>query len=257
MLKSAPRIPSHVPNIISLGNNLNADSYECLVSGNLATGVFGHLLAFLESSGLLIERSFFESDSQSGTFSALLLLRYQKSDADIFGLVEKIMRLHLVSSIEFSPRNNRIFSHFRFPIELINGQRTVLVKPGSLHSLESSIQTGGGKGFSHLFFEEGRSYGSDLVGLCPKKSLFDTDNEYIESVLDVTQATGWGLCKRQILEGKEVLFLLYEPPAGLESNFMIGMIQGIAESALNQKLRLLSTQFDKSKNVLTMKMAFD
>ena len=115
----------------------------------------------------------------------------------------------------------------------------------------------GGEGFSHLFFEGGKSYGSDLVGLCPKKSVFDTDNEYIESVLEVTQATGWGLCKRQILDGKEVLFLLNEPPAGLESNFMVGMIQGIAESALNQKLHVLSTQFDKSKNVLAVKMAID
>ncbi|MFI5419603.1 MAG: hypothetical protein ACHQ1H_01405 [Nitrososphaerales archaeon] len=257
MQKSAPQAPSHVPNVIALGNNLHADSCECLVSGNSATGAFGRLLAFLESSGLEIERSFFERDSQSGTFSALLLLRSQKSDVDIFGFVEKIMRLHLVASIEFSPQNNRIFSHFRFPIELINGKRTVLINPSSLLSLERSFQKSGGGGSNHLFFEEGRTYGVDLVELCPKKSLFDTDNEYIESVLDATQATGWGICKRQILEGREVLFLLYEPPVGAETNFMVGMIQGIAESALNQKLRVLTTQFDKSKNVLAVKMAFD
>jgi hypothetical protein len=256
MLKSAPRPHTHVPNVISLGNDLREDSYECLVSGNLEHDAFGRILTFLESSGFEVHRSSFESHAQFGTFSALFLVRSKKSDADMFALVEKIMRLHLVSSIEFSPRSKHIFSHFRFPVELINGQRSVLISPAVLLSLERACRTSDGGAASTLFFDSGRTYGANLAGLCPKKTLFENESEFIESVLDITQATGWGICRRQILEGDKVGLLLSDPPASSESDFLVGTLVGIAEIALNRKLRLMSTQFDKSKNVLTVILAF-
>ena len=256
MLKSTPWAPSYIPNHISLGKETQSDSYECLVSGNLNSGAVSRLFTLLESAGMTILHCSFEVDSRSGTFSALLMVQSQKSDAEMFGLVEKIMRTHLVDSIEFSPREKRIFSHFRFPLELTFGQRGVLITPNSLLLLERSYEKSS-EAPAAYFFDGGRSFGSELVSFCPKKSLFDSETEYIEAVLEVTQAAGWGICTRQILEGNENVFTMSEPPSGSDSSFVVGMLVGIAESALKKRVGALTTHFDKPKNVLSVKMVFE
>ncbi len=256
MLKAAPRAPSHVPNVISFGNDTHEDYYECLVTGSLEKSTFSRLLTFLESTGFVIERSSFEADIRSDSFSSLLLIRSQKSDLDMFELVEKIMQSNLVRSIEFSPRHNRIFSHFRFPLELTRGQSGVVISPSSFLTLERAYQKTA-KAPGPLFFEGGRSYGAELVSLCPKKSLFVSETEYMEAVLDVTQAAGWGVCKSQELEGNQMLLLLSEAPLGAESTFIVGMLVGIAEAVLNRKMHVLTTHFDKSKNIVSVKIASD
>jgi predicted hydrocarbon binding protein len=254
MLAGSPEIPSHLPEVIGFEVQ-DARSYECLVTGKSEAGAFLRLLTLLESSGLKVQTSSFEAREGIGTFSATILVQGSKSDAEMFALVEKIMRSRMVTSIEFSPRNKRIFSNFRFPVNIVRNERVVLIRADTILDLETNFRKVLGEKSDLLFFDAGRSYGENLTRVSPKRSEFENDVEYLEGIFDVTKATGWGVSSYQQLEGAELLFLLSEPPPGIPINFMTGMIIGIAEAVFDRKMRVVSTGFDKSKNLFSLRAA--
>jgi hypothetical protein len=253
MLAGLPETPSHLPEVIGFGVVQDARSYECLVTGKSESGAFLRLLTLLESSGVKVQTSSYETRDEHGTFSATFLVQVSKSDAEMFALVEKIMRSRLVASIEFSPRNKRIFSQFRFPVNIVRNERVVLLRAETILNLEIKFRNFMGEKSDLLFFDSGRSYGEDLTRLSPKRSEFENDTEYLQGILEVTKATGWGVCTCQQLESAEFLFMLSEPPVEIPSNFLTGMIIGIAEVVLDRKLRVVSTEFDKSKNLFSLR----
>jgi hypothetical protein len=56
-----------------------------------------------------------------------------------------------------------------------------------------------------------------------------------------------------------IVYSLSEPPmdgqGDATSNFMIGMLHGIMEKILGLILKIEESSFDRSKNILTLKMA--
>jgi len=256
MLPGSPQSGSLLPEIIGFGEAQGARSYECLVKGKLESGVFLRLLTLLESTGVKIQSSSYEAIQKEHSFSATVLLQTAKSDADMFALVEKIMRSQIVESIEFSPRNKRIFSNYRFPIHLGKNERSVLLRADIIFDLESGFRNVLGEKSGLLFYEAGKSYGRDLAHLCPKKSEFESVIEYLDAVLDATKATGWGVSKCEQLTDSEFLFSMSEPPPKIsttKSDFLIGMLIGIAETVFGRKLKVGESNFDISKAVYSLK----
>ncbi|MDA4130567.1 MAG: hypothetical protein OK457_07330, partial [Thaumarchaeota archaeon] len=85
---------------------------------------------------------------------------------------------------------------------------------------------------------------------------FEDSAEYIDAVLEITRAIGWGVSKLEEQENSEVVFSLSHPPsAGAESsNFLLGVVLGLTECILERKLQVSETRYDKSKNLLTVRM---
>jgi hypothetical protein len=260
MLPGIPQAGSLLPEAIGFGEVQNASSYECLVTGKLESGGFLRLLTLLESTGVRIQTSYFQANQPAGTFSSTILIQTAKSDVEMFAMVEKVMQSRLVKSIEFSPRNKRIFSNYRFPITIGKNERVVLIRAEVIFDLEIQFREMFGEKSDSLFYDAGRSYGEDLTRLSPKRSEFESDTEYLEALLDVTKATGWGVGAATQLENSEMLFFLSEPPSNRRkttSSFLLGMLTGIAEVASGSKLKVGATSFDTSKNILTLRIVLD
>jgi hypothetical protein len=198
LLTSAYEGHSHVPLNIGFQDTQDERTFECLVQGKFEAGVFVRLLVMLESGGVKVLRSSFEARLQESCYAATLLLQIKKSDVDMFNLVAKIMLSRLVTAIEFSPRNNRPFSTYRFPINLVADKRAILFTVDAIASLEDNFRKKFGSEADSTFHNLGKSYGVDLVNHCPKRSGSESETDFVDAVLEITKATGWGLSKWEI-----------------------------------------------------------
>ncbi|MDA4111004.1 MAG: hypothetical protein OK439_00585 [Thaumarchaeota archaeon] len=252
---------SHIPVNVGFDNALDDRSFECLMLGKYESGVFVRLLAILESKGIKVLRSSFDVSQADGNFVATLLVHLKKTDIGMFDLVEKIMESKLVSTVEFSPREKRLFSNYLFPINLVSGKRSILTTADLMIRLESNFRKTLGQRSDSIFYEEGRSYGSQLASLYSKKARSESDMESIQAILEVTKATGWGLSKCELQEDGSVNYSLIDPPSNGNGNvsslFLVGMMRGLMEQALGHGLKVVDQNYDRVKNTLTLKLAKD
>ena len=231
--------------------------YECLIKGRAEQGIFLRLLTIFESRGIKVSSCNFESDSRNETFETTMLLELKNSNQEIVGVVEKVMETKVVTSIEFSPMEGKLFSNFHFPIFLFPNKRGIFLLAEELTSFEEDLAGKLGSEAGSIVFEEGRKYGSNLVSQFPSNKFRKA--EALENALGIMKATGWGIGKCETDEKGIVKFSLIDPPSSPEietkSSFLIGMIQGILEKTFGQNMYILENRFDAQRNSLNLAMA--
>ena len=251
MLASASESQDLFPIRLASPSPLKARFYECLIKGRAEHGIFLRILAIFESRGIKVSKCSFESDSQSGIFGTTMVLELKNSSQDMVGLVEKVMETKVVTSIEFSRLEGKMFSNFHFPIFLFPNKRGIILLAEELNILENDLKCKLGSEASSVIFEWGRRYGSNLVSQFPESDV--RKEEALEYAVEIIRATGWGIGKCETDEKRIVKFSLSDPPIDSKlrtSRFPAGMVQGIVEKITRQNMQIIEDHFDAQKNSL-------
>jgi predicted hydrocarbon binding protein len=168
------------------------------------------------------------------------------------GLVEKVMETKVVTSIEFSRLEGKMFSNFHFPIFLFPNKRGIILPAEELNILEDDLKSKLGSEASSVIFEWGRRYGSNLVNQFPEDDV--RKKEALEHAIEIMKATGWGIGKCETDEKGIVKFSLSDPTIDSETRikdrFLAGMVQGIVEMMTGQNMKIIEDHFDAQKNSL-------
>ena len=80
-----------------------------------------------------------------------MLLELKNSRQDMVGLVEKVMETKVVTSVEFSPLEGKLFSNFHFPIFLFPDKRGIILLAEELIIFENDLNSKLGSGASPSF----------------------------------------------------------------------------------------------------------
>jgi len=231
--------------------------YECLIKGRAEHRIFLRLLTIFESRGIRLSKCNFESDSKSETFGITMVLELKNSSQDIVGLVEKVMETKVVTSVEFSRLEGKMFSRFHFPIFLFPDKRGVILLAEELNIFENNLNNKLGSDAGSVIFEEGRRYGSNLISQYPDGN--SRKKKALEHAVEIMKATGWGIAKCDADETGTVKFSLSDPPIDpkikTKSRFLAGMVQGILEKISGDNMRVIEDHFDTQKNSLNFTLA--
>jgi len=226
-----------------------------LINGTTEHGILLRILTIFESRGIKISNCNFESDPQSGTFGATIQLEIKNSSQDMVSLVGKVMETKVVSSVEFSPLEGKLFSNFHFPIFLFPNKRGIILPADELIIFENELRSKLGSEADSVIFEGGRSYGSNLISQFVTDK--DREKEAFEKAVEILKATGWGIGKFEAEETGIVNFSLSDPPIDpeIKSRFLSGIVQGILEKVFGQDMKILADNFDAQKNSLDFTLA--
>ena len=224
-------------------------------------GAFARLIETISKYKVDIRSASVGRLASTEDFVTTLFLEFQGSTITSEKLVEAIRKHSFVKVVRYSGTENRLFDSFIFPLSIGNGRRILLMRAEPLLNIERSLIKKFGSGGASIMFDEGKAY-ADIVFNQYRDALPNLDEEgMLENLKDGLRAMGWGLFEvSKKKQGFDVA--VSEPPFltdsdYLENRFYYGVGCRVLERLYSVKLKLASSELDKSKRQLVFKLLYD
>lgn len=224
-------------------------------------GAFAKVIETISKYEVDIRSASVGNITSSTDFVANLFLEFQRSIITAEKLADAIKKHNFVKVVRYSSTENRLFDGFIFPVSIGKGNRIIMMRAEPLLNIERSLIKKFGSGGATIMFDVGRAY-ADIVFDQYTAALPNLDKEgMLVNLKDGLRATGWGLFEiSRKKQGFDVT--VTEPPFltdsdYLENRFYYGVGCRVLERLYSVKLKLASSELDKSKRQLVFNLVYD
>lgn len=197
-------------------------------------------------------------DAMTKEFAGFYFVDTSKMDCSVSDLTEEIRDLQRVKNVQVQYREGHLLGHFMFPLTVFGNRRVLAIRVEGLVNIEEQLTKLMGSAASSIIYDEGRSYGLEVMRAYREALKEEANNEerLIENVKEGSKATGWGTLEFRLTDDMGVRVALRHPPVTTggwrESRFLYGIFGGLIEGVYGRRLSVSQAKYDARSDVLSI-----